>query len=451
MGPVRHSPLVRSPVVHACSVLLGLYVASCTVRANESDASWFFRDGGPRDGGAIEDGGPPDAPEPVDSGPVDASVFIDPDAACASANVPVELERLPVDIIWVVDNSASMQPSIEQVQAGLNAFAERITASGFDYRVILLSLRGVGTRTISGSTRYQICIPPPLAGDSSCGDGERFFHVNVDIKSTQPVEQFLGTLGQTVGYTEGAALGSAPWRALLREGATKTIVVVTDDNARTCARPHSGGSCNVSGAEPLTETSLEDYPGGINPFTATRALGPGILTATYGRLFEGYTFNGIYGWGSATDPNVACTYAGTSSQPSPGWTYTTLVQRTGGVRAQICDGASAWGPFFESVASTVERTSRIACEVDLPPPPDGTVLNASQVNVQVRGESGTTTFRYTGSADGCDPAVGGWHYDDAAAPTRVILCPASCDFARAETTTSAGGLDVLFGCTSIPI
>ncbi|MDQ3034829.1 MAG: hypothetical protein M3Y87_20635 [Myxococcota bacterium] len=424
-------------------VLVCVALLSCTVPPTERDGG---RPGDASIDGSRGDASPFDAGPPIDVGPTDAPVMVDPDAACAMASVPVEVERLPVDVIWVVDNSGSMQPAIDQVRTGLNAFADQIFASGVDYRVILLSMRG----TAPISSRYPICIPPPLAGDASCGDGDRFFHVDVDIKSTQPIEQILGTLGQTVGYTEGAAIGSAPWRHLLRDGATKTIVVVTDDNARTCARPHSGGSCNSTGA-PMTETSLEDYPGGISPWTTTRALGPGILTSTYGSLFEGYTFDAIYGWGSETDPSARCAFPDGTMPSSPGYTYTTLVARTGGVRAQICDGAAAWGPFFDAVATSVVRNSRIACEVALPPPPDGSVLDPRRVNVVIRGASGSTTIPYSVSADGCDPARGGWHYDDASAPTRVILCPSSCDFAREETATTSGGLDVVFGCASILI
>src|SRR5690606_13968070 len=50
----------------------------------------------------------------------------DPDAACAVAKETAKVEKLPVDIIWVVDNSVSMAPAIDQVTAGLNNFAASI-------------------------------------------------------------------------------------------------------------------------------------------------------------------------------------------------------------------------------------------------------------------------------------------------------------------------------------
>lgn len=405
------------------------------------------RDGVPFDGGT--DGGtvgPRDFGAPTDAGPLPDRSFLPPDAACATATAEAEVERLPVDIIWVVDNSVSMQPAIDQVTAGLNDFAALIAASGLDYRVIMLSLRGAGELRVGGRSRYGVCIPEPLAGDASCGDGPRFFQVNVDIHSTQPIEQILGTLGQTSGYTAGSQHGSEPWRDLLRPEASKTFVVVTDDNSRTCDRPV--GTC--AGGDPaLTVTSLEDFPGGPNPFNS-RELGPGILTAEYGDLFEDYLFSGIYGWGSESNPDVLCMYPGGGEPPSPGQTYSALVDRTGGVRAQICDGASAWGPFFDSVATAVTGTSRIECTLALPAPPDGMALDVDRVNVTIRGASGETTIPRVDGAGACG-AGDGWHYDDPVSPSEVTLCPATCDFARDEITDASHGISVLFGCETILI
>lgn len=403
-------------------------------------------DGGLDSGAATMDSGAADAPPPLDAPPRDTT-FLDPDAACAYAMVEAEIERLPVDIVWVVDNSVSMQPAIDQVTAGLDDFAALIASSGIDYRVIVLSLRGRGELSVMGRTRYGVCIQPPLAGDDSCGDGSRFFHVSADIHSTQPVEQILGTLGQTSGYTAGEQHGSPPWRHLLRDGATKTLVVVTDDNSRTCDRPV--GTC-ASSDPPLSATSLEDFPGGPNPFNS-RTLGPGIRTSAYGTLFDGYTFSALYGWGSATDPDVPCTYPGGATPPAPGWTYTELVSRTSGVRAQICDGAAAWAPFFDDVASAVTRSSRIDCTIPLPSPPDDMLLDPNRVNVVIRSADGTTsTVGRVPDAAACD-ARGGWHYDASTPPTQLILCPATCEAAREALSAPGTGIEVLFGCDSVLI
>lgn len=388
-----------------------------------------------RDGGGGElDGGPTDAQRPdVQEG----------DATCASATSEATVERRPVDIVFMVDNSGSMQPAVREVNQGLNDFAGLIAGSGLDYRVIMLSLQGSSP---SGGL-YPVCIPAPLGGPS-CGDSERFFHVDVNIASTQLVEQFLGTLAQTAGYTAEAQDGSEPWRDYLRDDATKTIVFVTDDNSRTCARPHMGGMCQ-SGDPQLTATSLEDFPGGGNPFKGS-TLGPGILTDTYGDLFEGYTFNAIYGWGSESDPDVTCDSPEPNFPAAAGHTYTTLVQRTGGVRAQICDGSAAWGPFFDAVATAVDRSSRVDCAIEIPPPPEGVFFDPTRINVFVREDDTSTGVGRVAGPDACDATRGGWHYDDEGAPTRVVLCPASCERVQPAAGVERS-VDVQFGCQSVPI
>ena len=84
-------------------------------------------------------------------------------AVCTPARVDAVLTRRPADIIWVVDNSASLSGEIENVKAGINAFAAYIGSSGVDYRVLMLSKRGT---TVAGSI-YPVCVPPPLAGDAA--------------------------------------------------------------------------------------------------------------------------------------------------------------------------------------------------------------------------------------------------------------------------------------------
>lgn len=353
----------------------------------------------------------------------------DPDSACAATITEADTVQLPVDIIWMVDNSASMQPAIDQVTAGLNDFAALIGVSTIDYRVIMLSLRSkTNPVTVGGGTRYAVCIPPPLAGDNDCGNGTRFFQSSIDIKSTQPLEQFLGTLDQTDGYEEGAEKGGEPWGQLLRPEATKSIVVVTDDNSR------------------LSSTDFETFFGGQNPFNSL-TLPPGILDASRGGMFEGYLFHGLYGWGEDLypGPEPKCTYPDQSQPPSAGQTYTTLVKKTGGVRAKICDGASAWQPFFDSVAQAVIATSKIECEFDIPKPEAG-AINPGAVNVRIVGDGGETRVYKVGDASDCDDD-GGWYYDDDASPSKVILCPASCDLAQTQVGPGKSGrIEVLYGC-----
>lgn len=382
---------------------------------------------GGSDVGGSGPGGPGGGPG-LDGGP-SGDGGLDPDAACASTVQGAVVEKLPVDIIWVVDNSSSMQPAIAAIQSGLNAFATVVDNKGLDYRVIMVSLRSpTSPITVGGSTRYPICIPQPLAGNTSCGDGPRFLHSSVDIRSTQPLEQVLGTLGQTPGFQPGDEKGGDPWAQFLRPDATKTFVVVSDDNAR------------------LSATQFETFAGGKNPFNST-TLPPGILDPSWNGLFDGYLFDGIYGWGSDVDPSVLCTYPDQTTPAAAGTTYTTLVQKTGGVRAKICDGAGAWQAFFDQVAESVSKTAKIACELDIPDP-DGGSIDYAKVNVAVAAGGNTQTLVYVKDAAGCMP--GGWYYDNEAAPEQVVLCPGSCSDAQAVFDADATAeVQVLFGCDTI--
>ncbi|MFO0609767.1 MAG: hypothetical protein U0324_41800 [Polyangiales bacterium] len=355
-----------------------------------------------------------------------------PDAACAAASVMASVERLPVDIIWMVDNSVSMAPAVDQVIAGLNRFAGLVGTRGLDYRVVMLSLRNATRNvTVAGSARYAVCIPRPLAGNDQCGNGERFFHSSIDVKSTQPLEQLLGTLGQTRGYTAAEQRGGEAWRQFLRPSATKTVVLVTDDNSR------------------LTPDDFERFRGGTNPNNSSLSLPPGILDASWAGLFTGYTFSAIYGWGSDADPGARCTYANGTMPPSPGPAYTTLVGRTNGVRARVCDGAGAWTPFFESVATAVVRASRISCDLAIPPVPAGQVLDPGRINVVVTSTASRAVVGNVRDRAACG-ATGGWYYDDNRAPTRVTLCPATCERTQQELASGSARIEVQFGCQTIP-
>ncbi len=347
---------------------------------------------------------------------------------CASAAVEAKRAPLPVDIIWVVDNSASMAPSVAEVNAGLNSFATLVGSKGLDYKVIMLSLKGSGPVIVGGAIRYPVCVPPPLGG-ADCDNSTHFFHASMDVKSTQPLEQILGTLDQTTGYTAGTERGSVPWGPELRPGATKSVVIVTDDNSR------------------FPGVSFEMFPGGDNPNTSGLKLPVGILHPSRKDPWKGYVFHGLYGWGSKLDPSIRCTYPAGGKPPTSGAEYSALIAKTGGARAQICDGSAAWGPFFDAVATAVLANARVVCEIAIPPPTSGT-LDPDKVNVRVDdGKKPPYTVPRVADAVACAGGEG-WYYDDPKAPTKVTLCPASCEAAQAQGSKPPK-VEILFGCATI--
>jgi hypothetical protein len=100
------------------------------------------------------------------------------------------------------------------------------------------------------------------------------------------------------------------------------------------------------------------------------------------------------------------------------------------------------------VAEAVVASSELSCEVAIPTPSSGTI-DFTKVNVRIVSTDGEVILAKVGGASDCG-ADGGWYYDDPVTPTRVILCPTSCDEARASVGPGKDGrIEVLFGCETI--
>jgi hypothetical protein len=51
-----------------------------------------------------------------------------------------------------------------------------------------------------------------------------------------------------------------------------------------------------------------------------------------------------------------------------------------------------------------------------------------------------------GDASRCDPATGGWYYDNAASPQRILTCTATCDRFKSSATAQ---VNVVLGCDTV--
>src|SRR5262245_60658769 len=82
-------------------------------------------DGGPRDGGGIPPPPPTPPPGTPPGTPPTPPPFPPPPppSACSSTSVMAEEAFVPVDIIWIVDSSGSMENEAMRVQENLNDFS----------------------------------------------------------------------------------------------------------------------------------------------------------------------------------------------------------------------------------------------------------------------------------------------------------------------------------------
>jgi hypothetical protein len=315
-------------------------------------------------------------------------LFSDPDAGvCSSIGQTAENKIQPADIIIAVDQSTSMDLEAQWAQQQLNDFANLITTAGIDAHVVLIASR------VSGNV---MCVPPPLAGPNCADNLPIFFQVDDEVHS----HDALVKITQHV----------AAYSHILRPDASKHFVVITDDES--------------------TDMTAAAFDAQI------RAADPA--------LFESYVFHAIY---SFMDPITSCLIGNLCCAVSaaPGLVYEQLVTQTGGVAGDLC--VQDFMPVWNAVAATVIEGSTLACEWDIPPPPEGEIFDADLVNVRFSTAGGPETIiGFVQTVDDCVRAGDGWFYDNNDNPTRILFCPETCQ--RIQGLLDAK-VDIEFGCKKI--
>ncbi len=315
---------------------------------------------------------------------------------CFGVSSTATAEKQPADIVIAVDTSGSMSEESAEVQQNLNAFASIITQSGIDVHVVLIA-------------DATVCIPSPRGSGTCNGTDEAlpaYRHVVETVNSTDALERILGTYPQ--------------WQPSLRANATKTFVVVSDDNS------------DMSAADFTSQLLALDPP-----------------------TFQGFLFHAIVAnsdpldcFGFTCPANNPCCYPigpfGCDSYgAAEGTVYKQLTMQTMGIAGDLC--TQEFDPIFQDLAEGVVAASQLSCEYTIPEPPMGETFDAAQVNVIYTPgglSMGQPIYNVPGGAADCGPQ-GGWYYDDPASPTKILICPASCTVLQGD---AMGKVDVEFGC-----
>lgn len=92
------------------------------------------------------------------------------------------------------------------------------------------------------------------------------------------------------------------------------------------------------------------------------------------------------------------------------------------------------------------RALALSCEFIIPPPPMAQELDPSKVNLSYTagGQGNGTTLPHVADLASCGGKLG-WYYDNNVKPTKVLLCPSSCQKVQAD---SKAVISVLFGCAT---
>lgn len=313
---------------------------------------------------------------------------------CESISETATNTLQPADIIFAIDSSGSMGTEMAAVQANMNAFSQQIAASGIDTRIVLIA-EPPASFPIPFVPPEGICIEPPL-GAGNCPANETnpsagYWHLLDAVGSTNALNVIMTTYPK--------------WQNVMRSGATKAFVVVTDDDDRRAA-PYATPDAWIQAVDALPE------------FTA-----------------GAWKFHGIYCF---TDCLLVAADVGTA--------YQELVGKTGGVAGDLC--LQNFTPVFDAIAAGVIEGAELKCEWDIPAAPAGQAFDPGKLNVDFTDSAGATTpILHVPDVSVCGPQ-GGWYYDNPQNPTKVLVCPATCDAIRSD---KQGRIDVLFGCETIDI
>ena len=92
------------------------------------------------------------------------------------------------------------------------------------------------------------------------------------------------------------------------------------------------------------------------------------------------------------------------------------------------------------------RGQALPCDYALPS--DDSNVDVKRVNLRHTTASGQAeTIGWVADASACDPAQGGWYFDDPGAPRRMIVCANRCE----QLKQAGGEVQVLLGCPRVPV
>jgi len=223
------------------------------------------------------------APPPTNGGAPSGTPSDSPgDEPCAVLDATSTLTRLPVDIVWVVDDSGSMRDEQARIRENISRFASQITEAGIDMHVVIVTESDLAQGTaLEGDPRYKF--------------------VDADVGSHNSLEVLLDDLPS--------------YRDRLRPEAQTHFVAVTDDESDLSAASFQS-SMEAALGHPFTFHAVASENVGGDACRCTTGLlcgaaAPGdeyyaLAAATKGEQVSICTLD----WGAVFDRLIAAVVAG---------------------------------------------------------------------------------------------------------------------------------------------
>lgn len=313
--------------------------------------------------------------------------------ACVSSTANAALEK--VNLVFMYDRSGSMgdtqnsppfDPTLkwQPVGAGMNAFFS-------DPR----------SATLSASLQFF-----PLGSDVASNCAAAYDAPKVPLTaltSSAPFTQAISTTSPKGGTPTlpalKGAIAYAKSVAAQHQGEHAAVVLVTDGEPGFQINGSFQPGCDNNDIAHVSAEAAAAFKG--SPSIPTYVIGVGPSLSNLNQIAS------AGGTKSAFMVSVA----------DPSKTSTVFQQALDQIRGQI-----------------------MSCDFALPPPPAGKQLDVQAVNVAFQAAGGAETI--LGYSSDCASGQG-WRYDNVTAPTRVQLCPATCDAARKDAKAK---LTLAFGC-----
>jgi hypothetical protein len=341
--------------------------------------------------------------------------------ACATLNV--KADKIPLDLYIMLDQSGSMMDPVggggtkwSAVTAALNAFVGQPSLAG-----VSVGLQYFGVSPGGSTCSVLTCNVVGDCGNPACGPCTSGLCLGALTSSgtdsctasdyATPEVEIAPLPGAASAITASIAVHS-PTKGTPTSAALQGAV----DHAKAWGQSHPGDAVvavlATDGDPSECDTSLAD----INAIAAQAAAGtPKVLTFVIGVGSSLANLNGIAAAG--------------------GTQHAFLVDTGGNVNQQFLDAMNAI------------RHAALGCEYAIPTPTGGGTPDYGTVNV-VYTPSGqpAQTFPYVMSKAQCPASGDGWYYDNAANPTKIILCDSTCTRIEADTM---GEVDVTLGCSTV--
>jgi hypothetical protein len=197
-----------------------------------------------------------------------------------------------VDILWVVDNSSSMQAKQDRLKNNIHSFMQYLEAQSIDYHLGVVSTDTFDPNQ-SGRLQNKAGLPQPWINSDAGTNAESFFFQNIGLGElgsgdekgllgamyalTPPLSPPVASANPDAGALNCARLASGGVDCFIRPNATLYTIIISDEEDSSCSPIQSSG---INVGEGCTDPDI-------------RAAGGYGTTDYWSRFFSGAKDGGV--------------------------------------------------------------------------------------------------------------------------------------------------------------